>query len=127
MQVSRLAEQNAALQEEVRQLRAQKGPGSDNVATLHAVNAQLAEENAILSSSCEDLERRLAGEGGSSSGSNGPTRGEVRASPLRSHHCGYPSGKPMPKGPQENMRGARSMHTSGMPKNCCSQGPDILK
>lgn len=80
MQVSRLAEQNAALQEEVRQLRAQKGSGSgsDDVATLHAVNAQLAEENAVLSSSCDDLERRLAGEGGSSSGSNGPTRDEVR-------------------------------------------------
>ncbi len=85
MQVSRLAEQNAALQEEVRQLRAQKGPassGSDDVATLHAVNAQLAEENTVLSSSCEDLERRLAGEGGSSSGSNGPSRDEVHAALL---------------------------------------------
>ena len=82
VQVSRLAEQNAALQEEVRQLRAQKGPASaasGDVATLHAVNAQLAEENAVLSSNCEDLERRLAGEGGSSSGSNGPSRDEVCA------------------------------------------------
>ena len=80
------------LQEELRQLRAQKGAGpgsrsgsgsgsgSDDAAMLHAVNAQLAEENALLSSSCADLEMRLAGEGGFSSGSNGPTRDEVRNS-----------------------------------------------
>ena len=74
MQVSRLAEQNAKLQEELRQLRGKKGFGPDEHATLHAVNARLAEENAVLSSSCEELERL----GGSPSSSGGPSYGEVR-------------------------------------------------
>ena len=76
MQVSRLAEQNAKLQEELRQVRGRKGFGPDERATLHAVNARLAEENAVLSSSCEELERRLGGSPSSSSG--GPSHSEVR-------------------------------------------------
>ena len=76
MQVSRLAEQNAKLQEELRQARGRKGFGPDERATLHAVNARLAEENAMLSSSCEELERRLGGSPSSSSG--GPSHSEVR-------------------------------------------------
>ena len=42
LQVSRLAEQNAALQEEVRQLQAARpsSPGSPDTATLQAVNAR---------------------------------------------------------------------------------------
>ncbi len=74
--MSRLAEQNAKLQEELRQARGRKGFGPDERATLHAVNARLAEENAVLSSSCEELERRLGGSPSSSSG--GPSHSEVR-------------------------------------------------
>lgn len=93
MQVSRLAEQNAALQEELRQLRGRKGFGPDERATLHAVNARLAEENAVLSSSCEELERRL---GGSPSSSGGPSHGEVRmpvpaCAPARGRHARHGS------------------------------------
>ena len=82
MQVSRLAEQNAKLQEELRQARGRKGFGPDERATLHAVNARLAEENAVLSSSCEELERRLGGSPSSSSG--GPSHSEVRE-PVPAH------------------------------------------
>ena len=43
-QVTRLAEQNAALSAEVERLRATHRPLQDEVATLHAVKARLAEE-----------------------------------------------------------------------------------
>ena len=59
MQVARLAENNAALQDEVERLRTALDPKEDELATLHAVNARLAEENAELSAAVEAAERRM--------------------------------------------------------------------
>ena len=90
MQVARLAEQNASLQEEVRQLRAAKGASGavdEDLATLQAVNARLAEENALLSSSCEDMERRLANEGGSSGESSFSSLSREEVPPFISDPC----------------------------------------
>ncbi len=52
--------------QQLRGARGASGVADGDLATLQAVNARLAEENALLSSSCEDMERRLANEGGSS-------------------------------------------------------------
>lgn len=90
MQVARLAEQNASLQEEVRQLRMAKGASGaadEEFATLQAVNARLAEENALLSSSCEDMERRLANEGGSSGESSFSSLSREEVLPFISDPC----------------------------------------
>lgn len=59
VQVARLAENNAALQDEVERLRTALEPKEDELATLHAVNARLAEENAELSAAVEAAERRM--------------------------------------------------------------------
>lgn len=42
--MARLAEQNAALSAEVERLKSSTGPLEEEVATLHAVKARLAEE-----------------------------------------------------------------------------------
>ena len=126
-QVSRLAEQNAALQEEVRQLRAQKGSGSgsEELATLHAVNARLAEENAVLPSSNEDLEWRLAGEGGSSSGSGGPSREEVCLALLQMLHSACSPGLSMLSRDAEIVRGVGERHfPQAVSRDGCLQAND---
>ena len=59
-QVSRLAERAAALQEELDKTKAALEPKEEELATLHAVNARLAEENAELSAAAEAAERRTS-------------------------------------------------------------------
>ncbi len=55
--MSRLAERAAALQEELDKAKAVLEPKEEELATLHAVNARLAEENAELSAAAEAAER----------------------------------------------------------------------
>ena len=122
MQVSRLAEQNAKLQEELRQARGRKGFGPDERATLHAVNARLAEENAVLSSSCEELERRLGGSPSSSLG--GPSHSEVRG-PVPAHASLGRHTQTLQRSHVMSCEAARSKQCCTQQKPCCPCEPDV--